>query len=177
MPPNYSTRPHDAGIFDQTPETTAPTELLSRVLDHHARLAVTADQIVTLLNLQAEYRRGRKDIELDMALAPHAVAVTPAALTPDGRQARQVVYGQRGGYPAALETRGDEYIAKVMAVLTAAQVDTLMEIYVEERRDHLEKITQILADVVGPRFVLVEPDPDPDSDGYRLVGGRVLATL
>ncbi|MCM3920315.1 hypothetical protein ND748_01245 [Frankia sp. AiPs1] len=175
MPPNYSMRPHDTGIFDQTVETTAPTELLGRVLDHHARLALTADQIVSLLNLQAEYRRGRRDIELDMALAAHAVAVTPEALTADGREARKVVYGQRGGYLAALEARGDEYIAKVMAVLTAAQVDTLMEIYVEERRDHLEKMTQILADAVGPRFVLAEPDPD--GDGYRLVDGRVLAML
>ncbi|KQC37888.1 hypothetical protein [Frankia sp. ACN1ag] len=161
--------------MDLTPETTAPTELLGRVLDHHGRLVLTADQIVTLLNLQAEYRRGRRDIELDMALAAHTVAVTPEALTPEGLKARQVVYGQRGGSLAALEARGDEYIAKVMAVLTAQQTDTLMEIYVEERRDHLEKMTRVLINAVGPRFVLAEPDPD--GDGFRLVGGRVLATL
>ncbi|WP_101831097.1 hypothetical protein [Frankia canadensis] len=80
MPPYYESAPHRGGLLDLAPRSTAPTDLIGRLLNEADRVGLTDEQIRMLLRVQRDYRAGQRALEAELALAAHEVRLTPEAL-------------------------------------------------------------------------------------------------
>jgi len=76
MPPYYESAPHRGGLLDLAPRSTAPTDLIGRLLDEADRVGLTDEQIRMLLRVQRDYRAALHVLDVELALAAHEERLT-----------------------------------------------------------------------------------------------------
>jgi len=169
MPPYYESAPHRGGLLDLTPHSTAPTELVGRLLDEHERVGLSDGQLRELLRVQAVYRRVQRGLEVKMVLLAEQLRVSPERLTPAGRADRLRLHRTRGSLFAQHGVNADIALAAVFAVLSGEQFRRLGAVYMADVDAMVETLAPVLVAAVTPRYALAldtadgleEVDPGP----------------
>ncbi|HKX72607.1 MAG TPA: hypothetical protein VJM32_01195 [Candidatus Saccharimonadales bacterium] len=139
-------------LIDIACESIAPKVMFSRMLSYHAEIGLTADQVMALLTLNAEYQQRLFAIRIEFAQVTERMELKGGRLDTEALVARKELLDQHMELFRAEEELFFEYGARGHDLLTDEQIAKADAVYHTEKNAALATLAESLNNAVGPQY-------------------------
>jgi hypothetical protein len=135
-----------------TSKSIAPDVMFSRMLSHHAEVGLTADQVLALLDLNAEYQQALNSLRVEFARVTEQMELKGGRVDNDALVARKELLDRHMELFRDQEELFFDYAARGHALLTDEQIAAADRVYHAEKDDALAGLAESLNNAVGPQY-------------------------
>jgi hypothetical protein len=133
-------------------KSIAPDVLFSRMLSNHAEVGLTGDQVLALLDLNAEYQRVLNSLRVEFAQVTEQMELKGGRVDNEALVARKELLDRHMELFRAQEELFFDYAARGHALLTDEQIAAADRVYHAEKDVALAGLAESLNNAVGPQY-------------------------
>lgn len=149
---NHNLFPKPGYLIDVATESIAAKVLFTRMLNHHAEVGLSVEQMRGLIDINAEYQAKLLALRVEFAKTTEALELKGGRVDDEARAARQAIMDRRVVLFRAEEELFFEYGARGHELLTDAQIAKVDRLYHAEKDTTLDALKDSLNNAVGPAF-------------------------
>lgn len=149
---NHNLFPKPGYLIDVATESMAAKVLFTRMLNHHATVGLSIEQMRGLIDTNREYQEKLLAIRIEFGKTTEALELKFGRVDDDAIAARRAIMDRRVELFRAEEELFFEYAARGHALLTDSQIAVADQIYHSEKDDTLYALKDALNNAVGPEF-------------------------
>jgi hypothetical protein len=122
------------------------------MLNHHAEVGLTVEQMRGLIDINAEYQEKLLALRIEFAKTTEALELKGGRVDEDAILARRAIMDRRVALFRAEEELFFEYGARGHELLTDSQIALVDQLYHAEKDETLDALKDALSNAVGPTF-------------------------
>jgi hypothetical protein len=149
---NHNLFPKPGYLIDVACESIAAKVLFTRMLSHHEEIGLTPQQIVTLIDLNAEYQEQLINIRVGFAQVTEQLEHKRGRLDVEALAGRKELLDRHAELFRAEEDLFFEYGGRGHELLSDEQLDRIDAIYHAEKDARLADLLPSLNNAIGPAF-------------------------
>jgi hypothetical protein len=151
---NHALFPRPGYLIDVRCESIAAKVLFSRMLSHHAEIGLSAEQIIGLLDVNAEYQEKLSAIRVHFAQVTEQLEHKRGRLDTDAVTGRKELLDLHAELFRAEEELFFTYGQRGHDLLTDDQITTIEGIYHAEKDTRLGELMPSLNNAIGPAYAM-----------------------
>ena len=151
---NHALFPRPGYLIDVKCESIAAKVLFSRMLSHHAEIGLSPEQIVGLLDVNAEYQQKLSATRVEFAQVTELLEHKRGRLDDDAVLGRKELLDRHAELFRREEELFFSYGQRGHALLCDAQVATIESIYHAEKDARLDELMPSLNNAIGPAYTM-----------------------
>ncbi len=139
-------------LIDVACESIAAKVLFTRMLNHHAEVALTGEQITGLIDLNAGYQKELVALRIEFAQVSEQLEHKGGRLDHDALTSRKTLLDRHVELFRAEEELFFDYGARGHGLLTDEQISAVDRLYHAEKDAALDDLAASLNSAVGPAY-------------------------
>jgi hypothetical protein len=156
---NHNLFPRPGYLIDISCQSIAAKVLFTRMLSHHEQIGLTPRQIVTLIDLNAEYQEQLISIRVKFAQVTEQLEHKRGRLDAEALNGRKELLDQHAELFRAEEELFFAYGERGHELLNDQQIERIDAIYHAEKDARLTELLPALNNAIGPAFQMTATSP------------------
>jgi hypothetical protein len=149
---NHNLFPKPGYLIDVATESIAAKVLFTRMINHHATVGLSIEQLRGLIDVNREYQEKLLALRIEFGKTTEALELKFGRVDDEAIASRQELMDRRVEIFRAEEELFFEYAARGHALLTDSQIAKVDQIYHAEKDETLGKLLASLNNAVGPEY-------------------------
>jgi len=156
---NHNLFPRPGYLIDIRCESIAAKVLFTRMLNHHAVIGLTAEQVIALIDLNAQYQQELVALRTEFACVTEQLEHKRGRLDEEALASRKELLDRHVELFRAEEQAFFTYAARGHAQLTDEQIAAVDRLYHDEKDAALGELVDALNNAVGPAYQFTTAQP------------------